>query len=527
MYSALRLAGQPHHCVVRLHPLSRRRACRWPAPPTGLPCCRRRPVDPCGRSRTSPPGSRRSSADSASAARSPAGIFVDRREQAGEGPAERRGDRVARIDHVVGGGAVVGVDDHLDAVADVVDAAGALRVGIAIAGRVGVLDPEQPALVDRQVRIGVVVEERRDQADALGDAAVIEDAALGGQIVRQQRLHRSEAQREQQLASERADADAARARVGREDVVLALRIVELACLRLDEDVVVRQLAEVEARLGYRQVDGGLRRQVADEQRRQAFAGDLVHRAERQAVAVREREVLVDPVAVRQRVGVQLARRQHDLPVLAVDHVAVVVDGDEVVVGPDLLDLAERVLERLVIPERHVAQGDRVGVEVLAGQRGIARQLALLDPLEGEGVARRRDVVDDERRFTRLLVRRDHEPLQAGRVDGAADRDEQAQAERRHERPEPRLHHLIGGERDAERGGDDQHPGGRHPRMDVDVGGAGDQARRRRQQLGDRQPRAGGDDDEPAAPRASPGASLPEARSWMPRWALTRRKPAPR
>ena len=31
-------------------------------------------------------------------------------------------------------------------------------------------------------------------------------------------------------------------------------------------------------------------------------------------------------------------RQHDLPVLPVDHVAVVVDGGEIVVGADLLDL---------------------------------------------------------------------------------------------------------------------------------------------------------------------------------------------
>ena len=283
--------------------------------------------------------------------------------------------------------------------------------------------------------IGVVFEERRDQSDTVGDAAVVENPALAGQIVREQRLHRSEAQREQQLAPERADADAARSVVGREDVVLALRVVELLRLRLDEDVVVRQLAEVEARLGHRQVDGGHRRQVADEQRRQAFTRDLVDRAERQAVAVREREVLVDPVAVRQRVGVQLARRQHDLAVLAVDHVAVVVDRDEVVVGPDLLDLAEGVLQRLMIPERHVAQRHRVGVEVAPRQRGVPRELALLDPLERERVARGGDVVDDERRLARLLVRRHDEALQAGGVDGAADRHQDAQPEGGHERPD--------------------------------------------------------------------------------------------
>ncbi len=104
---------------------------------------------------------------------------------------------------------------------------------------------------------------------------------------------------------------------------------------------------------------------------------------------------------------------------------------------------------------------------------------------------------DEVGLAGLLVRRDHEPLQAGRVDGPADRHHEAQAERRHERPEARLHGLIGGERHADRGGDDQHPGGRDPGVHVDVGGAGDQAGRRRQELGDRQPGAGRDDDEPA------------------------------
>ncbi len=219
--------------------------------------------------------------------------------------------------------------------------------------------------------------------------------------------------------------------------------------------------------------------------------------QRQAVAVREREVLVDPVAVRQRLRVQLARRQHDLAILAVDQVAVVVDRDEVVVGPDLLDLAEGVLQRLMIPERHVAQRHRVGVDVAPGQRRVPGQLALLDTLEREGVPRGGDVVHDERRFARLLVRRHDEALQAGRVDGPADRHQHAQPEGGHQRPDPGLRHLIGGEQHAERRHHDQHPGGRHVGVDVDVGRAGDQAGRRGQHLGNGQPRPGGDDRQPA------------------------------
>ena len=147
-----------------------------------------------------------------------------------------------------------------------------------------------------------------------------------------------------------------------------------------------------------------RRQVADEQHRQALAGHLIDRAERQAVAVREDQPLVDPGAVGQRRRVQLARRQHHLPVLAVDLVAIVVDRHEVVVGADLLDLAERLEQRLVIPQPHVVERFAVGLDVGARQRRLAGQLALLDAIERERRARRLDVVLDVRRFADLLVR---------------------------------------------------------------------------------------------------------------------------
>ena len=106
-------------------------------------------------------------------------------------------------------------------------------------------------------------------------------------------------------------------------------------------------------------------------------------------------------------GVELARGQHDLPILAVDHVAVVVDRDEVVVRADFLDLPERVEQRLVVPERHVVERGGVSRDVGARQRRIARELALFDVVEAEGRTRRRDGVRDERRFAHLLVRRDY------------------------------------------------------------------------------------------------------------------------
>ena len=80
----------------------------------------------------------------------------------------------------------------------------------------------------------------------------------------------------------------------RRDVVVAARVIELGRLRPDEDVVVGQLAEVEARLGDDEIGRGDRRQILHEEHRQAFVRDLVDRAQREAVAVREHQAFVHP-----------------------------------------------------------------------------------------------------------------------------------------------------------------------------------------------------------------------------------------
>ena len=64
--------------------------------------------------------------------------------------------------------------------------------------------------------------------------------------------------------------------------------------------------------------------------------------------------------------VELAGRQHDLALDAVDRVAVRVDVGEVVVLADGLELVERVAERPVVPQPGVAEG--VGLVVDLGLR---------------------------------------------------------------------------------------------------------------------------------------------------------------
>ena len=123
--------------------------------------------------------------------------------------------------------------------------------GISRRGRVRVANPEQPAVVGHhEIRVVVVAQERRDRGHAIRDVAVIQHAAVGGDVVAEQNLQRLEADAEEQPPGEAADAHAVGAAVDRLDVLFpfGLRVVKLLCVRVHEHVVVRQLAEVDARL---------------------------------------------------------------------------------------------------------------------------------------------------------------------------------------------------------------------------------------------------------------------------------------
>ena len=294
------------------------------------------------------------------------------------------------------------------------------------------------------------------------------DPAVVRDVLAQQHLQRSEPNAEEQAPEEARDRHAAAAFIAGVDVILALRVVELASLRLDEHVLVRTLSVVDAGLLDIEVDRRLRRDVLDEQHGQAFLRDLVHRSERDAVSMGERQVLVDPVAVRQGIGIELARREHDLPIAAVDHVPVVVDRDEVVVRADLLNLRERLQQRLGIPQPHVAERGLVRVDVRAGELRIARQLPFVDVLQGECLARGLDVVLDERRLADLLVRRDDKPLHRRRACRPGRDRRDVEAGGGHERPPRADDDLVQRQRRADQRDDHQRPQRRDPDGDVHV-----------------------------------------------------------
>src|SRR6266542_2501511 len=388
----------------------------------------------------------------------------DRREELRIDVAERAEDRVLLIDDVVGDRSVVRVGHDLHAVPDVVEIgqvqlrrppAGAvpLAVRVARAGRVRVVDPVELAVDDDEVRIGVVAEERRDQGFALADLAVEQDTAVTLQLLRDEHVEVTEADREQDAVPEAGDRYAAAAAEARRRVVLLLRVVELVLARAHDHVIARELAVIDPRL----VDLRLadRRDVLQHELRPALDADAADRGHDRAESMRVVEVAVHPGLrrLRQLARRELAGREHDRGLVAVDDVAVDVDVVERVVLTEGLALLVGREQRPVVPEP-----DGGGVAELAadlGRIGIVGDvhLRLLDVRERVRLPGRLDVAVDVRPLLVQLIRADSERLDQGRVH-AADEDgrDEPQAERGAEdpqRPEERVR-----ERGERREGDD-------------------------------------------------------------------------
>ena len=79
----------------------------------------------------------------------------------------RRSDRIICVRQIRSRRAVIGVDDELHGVADVIHRAGWSRIGVERAGRVGVIKPEESSISDNQIRVLIEeAQERRQRRDA-------------------------------------------------------------------------------------------------------------------------------------------------------------------------------------------------------------------------------------------------------------------------------------------------------------------------------------------------------------------------
>ena len=180
---------------------------------------------------------------------------VERLEGAGEGRGVDAEHGVLRVDRVEAHVPLVGVDHDLDRVADVADPAlGRLGIRKALGRRVGVLDPDQAPLVDHEVGVAIEDEERRDLADPVLDLAPELDPAVLVQVVRDQKVDVELVPGIDQPLERGVEQHAAVAVVARVDVVVALRIVELAHARVDEPVAQLLLAVVDR--GLRHLEPG-------------------------------------------------------------------------------------------------------------------------------------------------------------------------------------------------------------------------------------------------------------------------------
>jgi hypothetical protein len=168
---------------------------------------------------------------------------------------------------------------------------------------------------------------------------------------------------------------------------------------------------------------------------------------------------------------------------------------QVVIGANLLKLSERVEERLIVPERHVLDRRLVSLEIRPRESCFARQRTVGHAIQRERLARRTNVIDIIGGFANLLVGRHDEALDDRGIETAPHRDDEVEAHREQNRPEPRGERLVRGEDSADERDKGQQTVRRHARVYVDVGSPEHDARLRRQQARDAQPGAEGQDHE--------------------------------
>ncbi len=193
------------------------------------------------------------------------GAHLRRRgEHPGEGLLVGPDDRVARVHDVEGHLAGVGVDQHLDRVADVVEGlveaaargqgagVGVLGVGVVVGGGVGVLDPVDLPVEQHRIRVGVEAEERCRLGHPGLHAPVEHQPRLVGDLVGDDQVDVAEPDGEHGLVEEVGQLHPAVAGVVGLDVGPVGQLeVDLGLLGVGHHVAGVVEPEVDRRLGHR------------------------------------------------------------------------------------------------------------------------------------------------------------------------------------------------------------------------------------------------------------------------------------
>ncbi len=422
----------------------------------------------------------------------------------GKGLGVRADDGVLVVRDVEGDPAVIGVDRHLDRVADVVaDAAHGLGIRIAVGRGVGVEHPHQAPVVGHdEVGVAVVPEKRGGLSHARGDVPVDHHAALRREVVGQEHLDLPEAHGEGELGQERVDGNPALAFVPRVHVLIARRVVELLRARAHEHVVVPRLPVVDRRSRDPGQSCARGRDVLQKELREPLGADPVDRARHEPVAVRVGQMLVDEAPARQEAVGELAGRQHDLAVLAVDGVAIHVHVEELVVGADLLKLAVRHEQRPIVPQPDVLDREAIALERGGGQVVGGRELLLDHAVERVRLARHPDIVLDEGALGDELIGRDPKALEQRRIHAeAADPEQRQRDEPGDEEAPARPEDLEDAGAGAEQGEDGEPSEDGQRRVHVGVGRAEDETPRRVEQIEAVEPEPHGPQHEQQCPQS--------------------------
>ena len=149
---------------------------------------------------------------------------LERLEQLGENAPVGCDHRIRGIRYIEVHRPVVGVDDDLHRISDVIRSSTGKRLSIGepIARRVSVLHPEEPPVAHHHIGVMVQAEEGGNCANAILDVATDKNAALARDVIGEQDVQVVEIPGEEGPPHHSANSDAVRTLVGRVNVVVAL-----------------------------------------------------------------------------------------------------------------------------------------------------------------------------------------------------------------------------------------------------------------------------------------------------------------
>ncbi len=263
---------------------------------------------------------------------------------------------------------MISIDDNLDGVANIVDRTARRRVGVAISNGIGILDPEKPSIMDDDIGVAVVRKEGSNFADTGLDIPIKKDPAVVAQLTGDENPVFAELQGKEQTAPQRVQGDAAFALIGGKNIFIpGGGVVKFLRAGVDDHIIFSQFAIVDRWI--LQIERTGRRDIAEKIAGQPFGGNLVDRADGNAVTVGILQVQVYPGLglLGEGCSVELAGGQHYLAVFVLHGVAIDIDIVETIVRSDRLLLVKRGFQWAVVPETHIIDRARVFLQVIPGQ----------------------------------------------------------------------------------------------------------------------------------------------------------------